>query len=222
MLCSTLNDKLDIIFQASGLLVSILTLALAWKIMKHFQKQEISIKQLEKVTDLIDFINNHKIGFLFGRSGGNMYSGDFIEMSIFEVKNMEFNDTEFLSSRILLDENTNGVIDISSFVNNPLIPKEISDELKNFSSWMSTAIYISDIEKDCKESSELTAIVIKSNVKNSPHIFNKNEKEKPLYFVYGAFSCLDWNNFKECSLSLERSIRNWLKKYNIDDINLNE
>lgn len=222
ILCMTLKDKIDIVFQILGFIVSAITLALAWIIMKHFQKQEISIKQLEKVTDLIDYINNHKIGFLFGRTGGHMYSGDFIEMSLFEIKNMEFNDKEFLSSPILLDEKTRGIIDISNYVNNPFIPRDISEELKNFNSWMGTAIYSSDIDKESKESGEISAVVLKANVKSNFQLFNNNNKEKPLYVAYGAFSCIDWNNFKECSFNLERSIKNWLKKYNIDDIKLIE
>jgi len=222
ILCMTLKEKIDIILQASGLVVSIGTLVLAWIIMRHFQRQHLSVKQLDKVTDLIDYINIHKIDFLFGYSTGNMFGGDLIQLSLFEIKNMDFNDNAHLSSPILLDRETKGIIDISNFVNNPLIPKDISEELKNFQSWMGTAIYISDIAKDCEGSGETSAVVIKSNVEGNFTLFNKSDNDKNVYVAYGAFACNDWNNFKECSRNLEKSIKNWLTKYNIDEIKINE
>lgn len=195
---------------------------LAWIIVKYFQRQQISLKQLDKVTELIDYINNHQIDFLFGISSGNMYSGDLIKMSLFELKNMNFNDSEYLSSRILLDRDSKGIIDISNFVNNPLIPRDISEELKNFKSWMGTAIYISDLERECQGNEQISGVIINSNAKGDYTLFNKSDKDKPVYVAYGAFACIDWNNFKECSKRLEVSIRNWLTKYNINDIKINE
>ncbi|MBP9028251.1 MAG: hypothetical protein KBG14_00725 [Bacteroidales bacterium] len=214
--------KIEIGIQIVGLLVSIGTLFIAWLIMNNFQKQELSLKQLEKVIELIEYINNHRIGFLFGRTGSNMYTGDFIEMTLFEIKNIKFNDKDFLAERILLNESTKGIIETSKFVNNPLLPKEISDELKNFDSQIGSAVHISDIDEECKSAKELKAVIINSNVNCNFHIFNKENDEKPIYFAYDAFSCIDWNNFKECSLSLERSIRSWLIKHKINNIKLND
>ena len=222
ILCMTIKDIIDIALQSLVLLVSFGTLILAWIILRHFQRQQLSLKQLDKVTELIDYINNHKIDFLFGGSSGNMFGGNLIQMSLFEIKNMDFDDNNYLYSPIYFDRETKGIIDISNYVNNPLIPKDISEELKNFQSWMGKAIYLSDIEKDCLESDEIFAVIISTKIDGNFTLFNKSDKDENVYIAYGAFACIDWNNFKECSSNLKKSITNWLAKYNIDEIKINE
>lgn len=218
----TIKDIIDIVLQSLVLLVSFGTLILAWIILRHFQRQHLSLKQLDKVTELIDYINNHKIDFLFGYSSGNMFGGNLIQMSLFEIKNMDFNDNNYLYSPIYFDRETKGIIDISNYVNNPLIPKDISEELKNFQSCSGTAIYFSDIVKDCGASGETSAVIISSKVNGNFTLSNKSDKDKNEYVAYRAIACKNWISFKECSSNLKKSITNWLAKYNIAEIKINE
>ena len=85
ILFMTIKDIIDIVLQSLGLVISFGTLIIAWIILRHFQRQQLSLKQLDKVTELIDYVNNHKIDFLFGGSSGNMFSGNSIQMSLFEI-----------------------------------------------------------------------------------------------------------------------------------------
>ena len=186
--------------------------------MRRFQNQHISVKQIDKVTELVDYINNTRINIMLCNLGECSRGCSMFNLSIFEIKNIDFEDDDFLDKTVYLEMSTKQIINFSNYINNPLIPLEISLELENFQSRKGETFYVNENEYP----NGVNAVLVESIKEGDLTIYNIDNKRRNFYINYYAFACEDWNNFKECSKQLENSIRKWYSNYKIKDINLLE
>lgn len=206
-----------------GIVISVLTLLLAFRIQKLFARNHIKAKQVDHVCNLIELLNNSEItvGFsTYNKDGGYASHGISILFNIFELgsydkiesggSNIKYND-----ERVLFDSKSNQILDVKKYVDHPLTPKKIADELLNFHNSYYFYIDNQDPNINLKE-----FVLIRTNIFNEKTVMNSTEKGSLIEGTAVAF--LSWENLKAYSINLKLTIAQWLNENGISDNNIRE
>ena len=206
-----------------GVIISGLTLLLAYKIQKLIAKNHLVTKQIDLVCQLIETLNQSKIkiGFATRREKGSYgYTGDGISFNIFELGSYDKIDSKGLNFQyndeiILFHHKSNQLLDIKKFIDSPLTPTVIADQLFLF--YNSSCLYI-DTERPEVDFEKF--VIVETGIWEEKVLFNKNLKENLIEADAVAF--LSWKNLKEYSKYLKIIIGEWLIKNGIDENNMRE
>lgn len=216
LVCALTNS--DIIAFAS-FIVSTLTLWFAYKVYSVFAKQQILAKQIEAVYKLIEHLHNDSFKLSFSALANNGSRAENITLNVFEVSHLSKSDfrNNYNNLPICFGKGSNQILDMKSFIQNPFIPKSISDELVNF---YSVDYDIIDT-KEIKGYDELECIVI-SNKYDENVFTNKDDEISSKYKQSSVTALKDWESLKECSKTLEKKIKSWLLNHGIkqEDVNI--
>lgn len=215
------SDIAQIIIAFIGLIIGYLTFRLAMRINKEFFKNHAKSKQVEKMSELMEFLNNTKIYLTFTdfykhRGSGGTSLG--IYYNIFEIGNLLNNKTihplykkeidfnEYDDSPVFLDENSKQIMDIKKYIDSAFIPKDIADALNDF-----YVSFTSNVNFDTLTEGETSVVVLNST------------EEKDKYKIFKQTNCealKSWLNFKTHSNNLIKSIKIWFEKNGINDCNI--
>lgn len=208
-----------------GIVIGIFTLWIAFSINKTFGHNHIKVKQIDHVCKLIERLNTSSIEVTFStydKSGGYGGSGYGIAFNIFEIGNYDKLESEanchnktYEDELVLFYKDSNQVIDIKEFIDNPLTPRNIANELLLF--YNSSCVILETNEKD----QGLEKFVqIKTGINVNKVTFNKDGKGS---LVQGnALACASWLNLKEHSKNLKHKLGAWLIENGIDENNIRE
>ena len=202
------------------ILISAFTLIFAYKIYKNFDVKKTHVnKQLETVLDLIQEINKTRIVVCFWtkipkeildrRSGKvpdilNNYKATLMsyEYSLFNLTMCDDKESQY--DDIYFSSKVNEILPFISFVNNPLLPKEIAKKLSKF---YSPIVSYKSFDDASEKYVELRSLSDE----------NETTFQKPDFMdTYES-----WTNFIKCTKQLKNELENWLKKYGSEDINFN-
>lgn len=196
-----------------NLLISVLTLLIAFKIFNRFSfKNKVLEKQFESVSDLINILQNWTISI---HAKGIEREEDYFNLGwrvkFFDFKNLKkgenykelFFDENILFTHEWFDQNP-----LIGLDNNPFLPKSISKKIEPFKIWLPSranhhlykkVIYIDldEFDKSIRRKSDLYLIC--------------NPREK-------CFK--NFETFYDMCNDLIAEIENWLKKYDAGDIHL--
>jgi hypothetical protein len=214
-------DVLQIFIGLATLIVTYLTFRLARKVHKEFSKNHANSKQVEKMSDLVEFLNNTRIYLNFidyypnSGAGGTSYGIDY---NIFEIgdllenktmhnviqRTIDFNDYD--DCQVLLGAESEQIMDINKFVDNPFIPKQIADRLFSFFVIQSEIIKSRDLGEN-----KTSAVVLYTTEK----IYNgKNLKQAD------CEALRSWLNLKTYSHDLTKAISEWFLEKGVGDYNV--
>lgn len=216
LVCSwEIADKIAII----SLIVSILTLWFAYKVYSMYAKQQILAKQIEAVYKLIEHLHNDSFKLGFSALANNGDRAENLTLNIFEAAFLSKGDfrNNYNSLSICFGKGSNQILDIKPFIQNPFIPKNISDQLVNFYS----VDYTIFDTKEIKDYEEVDCIVISNHyIKN---LFTNEDHETSYKYKQSFIPALqNWESLKLCSQNLEKAIKLWLINQGIkqDDVNI--
>jgi len=213
-----------------SLAISMATIVLAWVIYCKFGYQQVQSKQIEAVSQLVEYIHNTTIQLkITQRREDGIISINRYNRTLFEL---EHDDCASDSLGIYLKSSEAYPLEFNSYVSNPLIPKEIADILLSFYSYSTSGgindsimsqrnhVYISNL--DFKEEQMLKASgIMKENEGKYPISFDK-EKHSYYYTMLRAPAYQNWGNFVKYSILLKKAIAKWYKEQGIDNINIRE
>ena len=202
-------------------MLSYLTFRLAIKVHKEFLKNHAKSKQVEKMSDLVEFLNNTKIYLIFtnfypnGGIGGTSYDTYY---NIFEIGDLLGNKTlhnltertidnsDYDDFPVYLDSGSQQIMDIKKFVDNPFVPKQIADKLFDF-----FVIKYEIIELSGLVENKTSAVILNSAENNDDF---KNFKET------NCEALKSWLSLKTHSKNLTKIISEWFLEKGIDDYNV--
>lgn len=197
-----------------SLVISICTFFLTRYTNLRFAKYEFIKRQIQEVNDLVCHLNGTVFDVSFTKFSDNGSSGIVYKTNIFEVKNFRTIDEieVFTDSLICFRRNSNQLLDLKKYINNPFVPINIASELEKFYSFSNYSLTLEQVDGE-------NIIAITSN------FFAENDFEKLndtalLLRVPSAFALQNLENLIVCSLLLEHSIVKWFKHYKVDQINL--
>ena len=209
-------------FEILGLLIGILTLILAFIVSRKSIKNHLKTKQIDHVCSLIEYLNSTKISISFSTyKGGGAYvgTGHGVKFNIFEIGKYEeleskgFN-LEFEDERVLFNKKCNQIFDIGKYIDSPLTPRGIADELLNFYNSQCFILRYEEIVEDAD------FIEIESDVMIDSVIFNK--KTEGALISGNAIAFASWLNLKEYSKNLKKIIGQWLIENGIKENNIRQ
>jgi len=205
-----------------GIIVSLLTLYLAFKINRKFAWNHLRTKQIDHICELIEYLNKTKISITFSTySGGGAYSGsgNSVLFNIFEIGRYDIIEQNGLNSEyeeepVLFYHKCNQIFDISNFIDSPLIPRKIADELLNFHNTKCFILRNNEIETNSNFVELQTEILDKNSI--------FNEKVEGSLIQGNAIAFASWLNLKEYSNSIKKVIGTWLIDNGIKDNNIRQ
>ena len=127
--------------QAIIAIVAIFTVGIAYFINQKIGRNHLLERQVDHVISLLEKINESNIEILFATytDGGSIGATGFsIACNIFEIGNYEDGtgnreySIQYEQEQILFDSKTNQLIDIKKYIDHPLTPRLIANELLNF------------------------------------------------------------------------------------------
>jgi len=216
---SNYSDLAQVLISIIAIIFSYFTFKLAMRVHKEFSMNHAKSKQVEKMSELTEFLNNTKIRLLFtdfyeeGNAGARSYG---IYYNIFEIGNLLNNQTKHsLNHRtidfsdyddcpVCLDLNSSQIMDIKPYIDSAFIPKKIADALSNF-------FVKSSVELDSKSLNNVNIVILNST------------KEHKILFKIKQPNCeslKSWLSFKTYSRDLTKLISNWFISNGIKDFNL--
>lgn len=221
LVCSSLSlsDITDVI----SVLISAVTLWVAWIIYTKYAAQQLLSKQIEAVYKLIEHLHNDSIDLCFGNVSHRGHGCKRNIINVFEIADISRTKenlwSEYSDDLLICFENgSNQIFDIKSFIQNPFTPKSISDKLIDFYSTYHTSFNSDELHNiDIVE-----CIIITS--KHYEKTINTIEEEIPslIYQQGNATALKNLLSLKTCANNLEISIENWLINNGIkrEDVNI--
>jgi len=218
---SDYSNIAQVIIGLITLIVGFLTFRLAMRVHKEFSKNHVKSKQVEKMSELTEFLNNIKIYLTFtdfyegGGSGGTSYGiyynvfeiGNLLNnKSIHELSGREIDFSDYDDSPVFLDKSSLQVMDIKKFIDSAFVPKEIADSLFNFFVSFTSPVYFKDLTQ------EETSIVVLNSSENTEY-----------YDSFKQTNCealKSWLNFKTHSNNLMKLVSKWFIDKGITDFNI--
>ncbi|MGX7666315.1 hypothetical protein [Flavobacterium pedocola] len=210
---SWLKINWEYIVDFVNLLISLLTLLIAFKIFNRFSfKNRVLEKQFESVSDLINILQNWTISIhAKGIEKEEDYFSTGWRVKFFDFKDLNKMDSFkglFFEENILFTQEWFEHNPLIGLDNNPFLPKSISKKIEPFKIWLPTranpqfykkVIYINldEFDTSVRRYSDLGLIC--------------NPREK-------CFK--NFETFNEMCNDLIVEIENWLKKYDAGDIHL--
>jgi len=207
----SITDLLNAIFSGIGLIISAVTLFIAYQIFKNFDAKKTHInKQLETVLNLVEDINKTIISVSFeskipqhileqmGTPGKSLV--EKWPYSLFIISTIDNSKEKYES--VFLNKEVLKALPFLNYMNNPLLPNPIAKRLHAF--------YSPRISYCPFFKAPDTFVVICSNDKDDIFEYPNNVP---------AFK--NWDGFIQCSKDLKNEIQQWLKRYGAEDINFN-
>ena len=173
-------------------------------------------KQIDIVGELVKVLNSSVFEIIFTSfSTGSSTSGTVYNVNIFEIENLTLfeNKHQQYDLSVAFSKNSNQLFDFKPFLNNTYLPKRISAELEKFYSRNTHKVSSDEIIGQ-------KIVVIYSNYYEA-NIWDKTIVNNFAIWETDAFAFLSLDNLIECSTLLKKSIVEWLKQNNINDININ-
>ena len=210
-----------------NVLISALTLLLAYvafKVSRYIAKNHLKTKQVDLVCELIECLNNSsiKVGFATFNKDGHSFTGAGFLFNIFELGNYDKIpdglNIKYEDEVVLFKSNSNQILNIKKYINNPLTPKRIADELLRF--YNRNAFHI-----DTTDSNYIfkNFVLIETGILGENIIFNDALiKNKSQIIESNLEVFLSWKHLKESSKHLKIIIEKWLKENNIKENNIRE
>jgi hypothetical protein len=204
-----------------GVIISVFTLFLAYRIKNQFGRSHLKTKQIDHVCDIIKTLNESKIEVTFktAKNGSSTGTGFALQLNIFEIA--KYDDIEpnglnrkYEDEKVLFDSKSNQILDIKQYIDNPLTPRDIADELLKFHTSIAESI-----------EAKMAAIKLENYVEIRTGIFNENFflKETRPKLINGNAPCMNtWFDLKESAKYLKISIGNWLIENGINENNMRE
>jgi len=215
----TLQDWIQIVLGFATVFIAFLAFIIARKVHKEFIKNQTKTKQVEAVDSLVHYLNESKINIMFTefKDHGYVGSGSGLFYNIFEVGGLLIKGDEleksFDNQSILFHFESNQILDIKQYIDNPFLPKTIADELMNFYSIDSTLVPYTELYKE----NEILVII-------ETGIFEKRalnpDPQEGTYVEGSAFALETWLNLKTSANNLTLIINKWFSNHGIDDFNL--
>jgi hypothetical protein len=124
---------------------------------------------------------------------------------------------EYDDMRILLENDSNQLLNIKKYVDNPFLPKSIANKLILF--------YFTSHETVNRTNLEGSAFVVKTSIfEDGKHLKRENISDSDLLLgkVYenSGFASATWLNLKTNARKLTKEVDEWFKKHGINDVNL--
>lgn len=219
--CNSLSDTTAIV----SVLISAATLWVAWIIYRKYAAQQLLSKQIEAVYELIGSLHNDsiKLCFAFLTSDGG-YTGEDSIMNVFEIasvsKSVKVDWKKHNDLPIYFESRSNQIFDLKKFIQNPFIPKSISDELVKF---YSIHYDFFDASKEISADQDIVQAVIISSLHYDESYHSLPEfEQQSIYKNTSAVALQNWLSLTNCSISLQESITNWLINNGIkkEDVNI--
>lgn len=211
------------IFAGIGLVVSIATLFFAMRINKQFGNNHLRTKQIDHVCEIIEVLNKPKITITFATyhtNGGISGMGDGILLNIFEIGSYDSiagdgPNKGYENESVLFDKDSNQIADIKKYLDHPLTPKSIADELlKLYNRMVHPVVHPRDFD------------YLKKFVWVSTGIWESNvciEDKKDANLLESLeLTFQTWLNLKETAIQLKRVIGQWLIDNGINENNMRE
>lgn len=220
LLCGlTYTEKI----QTFGLLLSAATFFFAIIISRRIGKNHIKTKQIEHVCSLIEELNKPKIRIMFNKYGENgSYSGSGFGLTynIFEIGSYSSIDpkgfdTAYEAEKILFEKSSNQIIDVARFIDHPLTPKLIADELMNFYTSSAHIIRPGSNDKDLEN-----FVGIRTGIWTEYTVFDPSQQGNLI--IGNAPAMLSWLSLKKHSSNLKLAIGRWMSDNGIDETNIRE
>ena len=218
-------EKMEKIVSLLSVIVASLALIFSYYAYKQISKQQVQSKQIDAVTELVEYIHNSTIQLTINVKNENTRSIIRQNLTLFEISNygdVEYGSVKLDSMKIYLKEGEKFPIFFNSYVTNPLIPKEIADILKNFYSY---GISISTAENLNKESHIIFSNLIfleeqaqTNNIEEEED--NKSERVQLYSTLKNVPAYINFGELKKYSKLLQKEIMEWYKKQGVDNINI--
>lgn len=204
-----------------SIIISLLTLILAYQIKNQFGRSHLKTKQIDHVCNIIKTLNESKIEVTFKttQNNGSVGKGFALQLNIFEIA--KYDDIEpngmnrkYEDEKVLFDSKSNQILDIKQYIDNPLTPRAIADELLKFHTSIAGSIEV-----------KVATIEIENYVEIRTGIFNEIFflKDMRPILIKGNAPCMNtWLDLKESAKYLKISIGNWLIENGINENNMRE
>jgi hypothetical protein len=216
----------QLIFSALSVLFIYRTYIIAKKVRREFLRNQALSKQMVVVNELIATLNDSKIeidAWYYSKTGGDGFSNRNKQFNIFEIGDLlirneksihgSFDFHEFDKVKVIFNNTSNQICNIKKYINNPFLPKNISEQLMNF---YSTNLTI--VKADYLREKEEKIVVLKSGV------FELEKIEETMnphdYLESNALAMESWLNLKTHSNYLKKTFIEWFESNGIYDINL--
>lgn len=218
-------NKIKFAIGIISFILTCLTLWIAYLAYERFAYQQIQSKQIEVVTELVEYIHKSPIHLSVFNKG----SGMFNNLTLFELSNMESIPD---SLEIYFKEGYEYPVVFDTYIRNPLIPKEIADVLINFHSYsisiandsiMKRKGYIMLTSLDFIEKQARERDLLLEESETNP-LFQTNRENLNYFRLRKASAYKNYGALVKYSGLLKSRIVNWYDKQGIgvNDINIRD
>ncbi len=202
-------------FSIAAVIISILGLIHTIIYNLRYAKREIKNRQILLVLDLLEEINQSKINVFCGTvdKGGGEASGRSMDLNLWDISvlNDESFDKDFEDEQVLFRTGTNSLFNIEKYLNNPLLPKSIYDELTKYHERTFT------INKSSMEQGKYVVLETGSFIESQ---FNRKADQKGVFNESYAVAFTSWLSFKKVSKRLKKAIKEYINSIKIGLANL--
>lgn len=212
-----LFDKWQLFISIASFLVACGTLWMAWKVQKAVASNHAKQKQVEVMSNLVEYLNNTRINlsFIENDPDGKLIIEEIKEpLNIFEIACF---DSVYKKNKLVYDEyvicfeeNTNCVIDLSVFVNDPFVPQEIANKLMSF--------HVSELI--VYEDKFLPGIFVMICNCKTDNTIDVDNCMIPKFQTVKGKEIQEWKDFKECCYSVSVALKDWFAKAGIQECNI--
>lgn len=205
------------------ILLSGITLFIALKVHREFAINHLKSKQIDHVCEMIEFLNQPGITVMFAtitQERGTASSGSGILFNIFELGKYETGDNsqqnlEYEDEVVLFDSGSNQILNVKKYIDHPLTPRKIADELIRFHNPLGYIVKREDPNLQIKNFVEISTGIWKES-----YMFKDIKNGDLIRPNTDAF--MSWLNLKETSKALKNAIGNWLIENGIEENNIRE
>lgn len=212
-----LLEKWQFLVSIASFLVASGTLWMAWKVQKAVASNHAKQKQVEVMSDLVEYLNNTRINlsFISKKTDDKPIIEEIKEpLNIFEIACFDsvykMNRLVYNEYAVCFAENTNCVLDLSKFVNNPFVPQDIANILMSFH--VSELIVYED-----KFLPDIFVMICNCKTDN---LIDVNNCMIPKFQTVKGKDIQEWKDFKECCYSVSVALKDWFAKEGIQDCNI--
>lgn len=211
------------IIQTLSLILSLATFIFAIRISKKIGKNHIRTKQIDHVCELIRELNEVKIQATFStydKGGAYSGTGHGLWFNIFEIGSYDEIEPQGLNKDyenevVLFDTKSNQIMQLKGYINHPLTPKPIADELLLFYNRGGTFL---EAGRDDNYLNKF--VVLHTGIWEDRVVFKTSNKGFLIQGNANVFTT--WLNLKNHSKSLKIIIGNWLIENGITENNMRE
>jgi hypothetical protein len=212
---SNSKDWFDYLTAIVSLIVSIVAITLGIRINQKFSlKNQMLQKQLETVYKLIETLQNQRFTIVIRETpdvAGLLCDTSFLEITSLGKERETLFNALSINDPFYYTWDGYDSLEFIKFSKNPYLPRIIADIINQY-----RYLAYSDPGKMVveKEDRNVKVYLIPTKKDNSMHI----EKPNPWY-VEGKYIHTNFATFVEVSKTLNKAIKQWLKKYEVDDLN---